>query len=214
MFYPKKIIPKLILIAILAPGVIEARFGEAPEGWPCVQPYVAEVSAGAFWTGELPNNQSPEIDEVLMRLAEEASDRTISYQQSFDKVQVFLNQFRERNPEYKHEKAALLITVLTDSINSKRGQVIKGIMRFGKRQQMMITRIEDQDKKIRAAQSGNNDSENALKLEDLEARQKWDVRVFEEREWQKNYLCEQAVLLEQRFFLLGRDIVAWLKNGN
>ena len=210
--YPPKIVVMLVLVMMLATGVVEARFGSAPEGWPCVQPYVAEVSAGAFWTGgELPASEVLAGNESLMRLAEEVSDRTISYQQSLDKVKTFLNQLEGSSPEHKQEQAALLIVALTASINSKRAQVLKGIERFSKRQQMMITRIEDQDSKIRAIESGDS-SENASALTDLETRQKWDIRVFEEREYQKNYLCEQSVLLEQRFFLLGREIVAWLSS--
>jgi len=148
----------------------------------------------------------------LMRLVDEASDRAITYQQSLDKIKTFLNPLEGSSPEHKQEQAALLIVALTDSINGKRVKVLKGIDRFSKRQQMMITRIEDQDNKIRAIKNGET-SENGSALADLEDRQIWDIRVFEEREFQKNYLCEQAVLLEQRFFLLGRDIVAWLKDS-
>ena len=208
----KKIFILFILVMILSIGTVEARFGSAPEGWPCVQPYVAEVSAGAFWTGELPSDEALKTDEMLMRLVEEASDRSISYQQSFEKIKTFLDQLEGSSLEYKREQAASLIVALTNSINNKRAQVLKGIQRFSKRQQMMITRIEDQNTRIKAIQSENN-PESVPTLADLEARQKWDIRVFEEREYQKNYLCEQSVLLEQRFFLLGRDIVAWLKDS-
>ena len=208
-----KIIFNLILIAIFTIGTAHARFGAAPEGWPCIQPYVAEVSAGAFWTGELPDSTDWQSDETLARLADEASDRTASYQQSLDKVKDFLSRFDASSNEQKREKAALLVVALTDTINDKRKKVLKGIERFSERQQMMITRIEDQDKKIRYAKKSDDTSEDAAVLDDLEMRQKWDIRVFEERESQKNYLCEQAVLLEQRFFLLGREIAAWLGSG-
>ena len=210
--YPRKIFIMLILVTTLATSVVEARFGSAPEGWPCVQGYVAEVSPGAFWTGELPASEAVENNEALMRLVEEASDRAISYEQSLDKIKTFLDQLEGSSPEHKQEQAALLIVALTDSINGKRVKVLKGIDRFSKRQQMMITRIEDQDNKIRAIKNDET-SENGSALADLEDRQIWDIRVFEEREFQKNYLCEQAVLLEQRFFFLGRDIVAWLKDN-
>ena len=202
----------LILVMMLAIGAAEARFGSAPEGWPCVQGYVAEVSAGAFWTGELPASEAFANNEALIRLVDEASDRSISYEQSLDKIKTFLDQLEGSSPENKREQAALLIVALTDTINGKRVKVLKGIDRFSKRQQMMITRIEDQDNKIRAIKNGET-SENGSVLADLEDRQIWDIRVFEEREFQKNYLCEQAVLLEQRFFLLGREIVAWLKES-
>ena len=49
-------------------------------------------------------------------------------------------------------------------------------------------------------------TDQASKLEDLQVRQKWDIRIFEEREALRNNLCEQPVLLEQRFFSLGRYI--------
>lgn len=212
MYHPKRFVLKLILIFGCVGGVVEARFGQTPEWWPCTQPYVAEVSAGAFWSGELPDSTDWKNDEILARLAENASDRTISYEQSLDKVKTFLNHLEGNSRDQKYRKAALLASALTDTINDKRVQVLNGIERFAKRQQMMITRIEAQDKKLKELQD-DDDSADAAKLSDLEARQKWDIRVFEEREWQKNYLCEQAVLLEQRFFLLGREIVTWVDAG-
>ena len=204
-----KIIFILTFITVLSIDAY-ARYGAAPEGWPCIQPYVAEVSAGAFWTGVLPDSAELQNHEAIIRLAEEVSDRTIDYQQSSDKVGVFLQQLAAASPEQKRAQAELLVVALTNAINEKRHQVMKGIKRFAERQQMMITRIGEQDHKIRAAQ--DDDSVSASVLDDLEIRQKWDIRVFEERESQKNYLCEQAVLLEQRFFLLGRSISASLES--
>ena len=105
--------------------------------------------------------------------------------------------------------ASLLVTALDELINSKRDRVVKGIARFSARQQMMITRIETQARKIEELKAAANPDTEALK--DLEVRQKWDVRVFDEREDLISHLCEQPVLMEQKLFALGRDIAAYLE---
>jgi len=197
----------IVLMALLFSVAAEARFGSAPEGWPCIQPYVAEVSAGAFWTaGELPEQWQD--DEALVNVAEEVSDRSISYLQSLGQVQAFLAPYTREGPEVKREKAALLVVALTDMINQRRTQVLEVLDRFSRNQQVMIARVEKQNLEINKME--NSDNPDAAALEELKMRQHWDIRIFEERESQKNYLCEQPVLLEQRFFLLGREIVAWL----
>jgi hypothetical protein len=39
----------------------------------------------------------------------------------------------------------------------------------------------------------------------------WDTRVYEEREQSLTYVCETAVLLEQRLFQIGRHISELIK---
>lgn len=192
-----------VLAAALAGGAHAQPPQAAPEGWPCVQGYVPTVSAGRFWTGELPGGGKGEQDIAL--LAGELMSRKFTLQESLDKTGKFFTA-----PENAtRAKAESLVAALTDAVNRERGKVLDGIKRFGKRQQMMAGRIESQAKKLEQM-DGAADADEA-QLEDLQTRQKWDIRVFEERERMMSHLCEQPVLLEQRFFEIGRTVATLLK---
>ncbi len=66
---------------------------------------------------------------------------------------------------------------------------------------MLGKRIEKQCRKLK---DSSNQDLDAAKREDLQARQRYDIRVFREPEQQLNYLCEQPVNLEQRLFTVVR----------
>jgi len=177
----------------------------APEGWPCIQGYVPTVSAGRFWTGELPGDGAGEGEQDIALLAEELMCRKLTLAESLDKTAKFFAA-----PENAtRAKAESLVAALTGAVNRERGKVLDGIRRFGKRQQMMAGRIESQAKKLEQMEDAGDADE--AQLEDLQTRQKWDIRVFEERERMMNHLCEQPVVLEQRFFEIGRSVAALLK---
>jgi len=177
----------------------------APEGWPCIQGYVPTVSAGRFWTGELPGDGAGEGEQDIALLAEELMSRKFTLAESLDKTAKFFAA-----PENAtRAKAESLVAALTGAVNRERGKVLDGIRRFGKRQQMMAGRIESQAKKLEQMEDAGDADE--AQLEDLQTRQKWDIRVFEERERMMNHLCEQPVVLEQRFFEIGRSVAALLK---
>lgn len=193
------------LAAALAAAAHAQPPNAAPEGWPCVQGYVPTVSAGRFWTGELPGDGGGKDGEDILLLAGELMSRKFTLAESLDKTRKFFAA-----PENAtREKAESLVGALTGAVNRERGKVLDGIKRFGKRQQMMAGRIESQAKKLEQM-DGAADADEA-QLEDLQTRQKWDIRVFEERERMMSHLCEQPVLLEQRFFEIGRTVAALLK---
>lgn len=199
------IVPAALAAALVAGGAHAQPPHAAPEGWPCVQGYVPTVSAGRFWTGELPGDDSWQGEQDILLLAGELMSRKFTLEESLDKT----GKFFAASGNATREKAELLVGALTDAVNRERGKVLDGIKRFGKRQQMMAGRIESQAKKLEQME-GAADADEA-QLEDLQTRQKWDIRVFEERERMMSHLCEQPVLLEQRFFEIGRTAAALLK---
>ncbi|MDD9886939.1 MAG: hypothetical protein OXU83_07260 [Gammaproteobacteria bacterium] len=199
------IVPAALAAALAAAGAHAQPPHAAPEGWPCVQSYVPTVSAGRFWTGELPGDGSWQGEQDILLLAEELVSRKFTLEESLDKARKFFAA-----PENAtRAKAGLLVGALTGAVNRERGKVLDGIRRFGKRQQMMAGRIEGQAKKLEQME-GAGDADEA-ELEDLQTRQKWDIRVFEERERMMSHLCEQPVVLEQRFFQVGRTVVSLLQ---
>ncbi len=192
---------------LLAAGLLWAQPPSvgAPEAWPCVQRYQPAVSAGIFWPHELLENVDWADAREVRALADRITERAVTLEEAREEVRVFLAT-RDKN---RQKTAGLLVTALDEFINSKRDRVIEGIARFSARQQKMIRRIQAQSKKIEELKALANP--DAKELEDLSARQKWDVRVLEEREGLAGHLCEQPVLMEQKFFVVGRDIVAFLE---
>ena len=200
--------------SLLAGGLAGAVWAQpppapgTPEGWPCIQRYQPAVSAGAFWSRELLEDVDWDEAPRLRNLADAVTERAVPLEEARARVRAFL-EAQEKAGEDLRQTANLLVTALDEFINRKRDRVIEGIGRFSARQQMMISRIETQAKKIEELKATAEPDAEAL--EDLEARQKWDVRVFDEREDLIGHLCEQPVLLEQKFFALGRDVAAFLE---
>ncbi len=202
---------RVVWAGLLAGGLIGVAWAQppAPEGWPCIQRYQPSVSAGAFWPYELLEdvhwNEEPQVRD----LADAVTERAMPLEEAREEIRAFLESQEQDTGKDLQKTASLLIAALDEMINSKRDRIIEGIARFSARQQMMISRIETQGRKIDELKAAADP--DAAALEDLETRQKWDVRVFDEREDLSGHLCEQPVLMEQKFFALGRDVAAYLE---
>lgn len=180
----------------------------APKGWPCIQRYQPAVSAGTFWPHELLEGVDWGEAPQIRSLADAVTERAMPLEEAREKVRAFLQTLEKAEKKELQRAANLLVTALDEFVNRKRDRTIEGIARFSARQQMMISRIETQARKIEELKTAENPDAKAL--EDLQARQKWDVRVFDEREDLVGHLCEQPVLMEQKFFALGRDVAAFI----
>ena len=202
-----------LLAGGLMTGVVWAQLPTpgAPAGWPCVQRYQPSVSAGTFWPYELLEDVDWDEEPRVRSLADAVTERAVPLEEAREKIRMFLESQEQDAGEDLQKTASLLITALDKLINSKRDRIVKGIARFSERQQMMISRIETQARKIEELKAAAAADSDAEMLKDLEVRQKWDVRVFDEREDLVGHLCEQPVLMEQKFFALGRDVVAYLE---
>ena len=177
----------------------------APEGWPCVQRYQPEVSYGTVWPHELPENPERSNAPRAWELADSITESTVKLEQAREQARQFL-ETREGDLQ---DTAEHLVAALHELTNQKRDTVVAGIKRFSARQQLMLKRIEAQAQKIEMLKNQEAPDEDTLM--DLEARQTWDVRVFDERNALTNHLCEQPVLMEQKFFAVGRDVAAYLE---
>lgn len=181
--------------ALLLLHPVGAQAPGAPEWWPCIQRYVPKLSVGRFWEGGLEENNNWHENKEIVDLARRISDRDISTQESLADVRAFMASNGEQQ-----NKVEDLLRATQQTVNEQRDRIIDGINRFAKRQHMMIRRIEQQTKDM------ENPELTQAQLEDLEARQKWDIRVFEEREGMITYLCEQPVLMAKKFFAVGRAV--------
>lgn len=185
----------LVGLMLIAPQAAAQAPG-SPEWWPCVQRYVPKLSIGKFWEGGLKPSDAWQENQEIQRLAERFGNRDITTEESIADAQGFLSSPAGRDAAAAED----LVRSLQYAVNLQRDHVIRGIRRFAERQTEMIRRIE------RLSQQMDNPELTAQQIEQLETRQNWDIRVFEEREDMINYLCEQPVLLEKKFFAVGRSI--------
>ena len=190
-----------VLLAALGAHVSAQPPRAAPADWPCVQSYVPSVSAGRFWQGELPGAERWRDDARVVGLADELLQRTLGLDESLDRVREFFAL-----PENATRATGeALIGALTAAVNRERARVLDAVVRFGGRQRVLAERIESQAQSLEELQNTGGDE---AELEDLQTRQRWDIRVFEERERMADHLCEQPVLLEQKFFAIGRVVAS------
>ena len=199
-----KVIVRMLLVASAGTSAWAQPPGAVPDWWPCVQRYVPELSAAVFWTGDVASENAWQQRSDITALADAVVVRDVPLAQAVARIEQFLG----KQGSAASEAAALLVAALTGAANVERDQVMAGIKRFSKRQQMMLERMQEQAEKIGVIE---RDDGSAAALEELRARQKWDIRVFEDREKLSEVLCEQPVLLERRLFSLGRNITTYLE---
>ena len=189
-----------------------AALGDATAvpAWPCVQLKVPEISAGMMWAG-------PEIDEtdrswqdspVIAPLAHRLAQRRVPIEEAKTEIDAFAEGIEgDRNAQLTQ-----LFTALLQIINAERKDIMAGIERYARQQNVLADQIRTLDQeiaKVRAAPAG--DSDRRSRLEELEQQLAWEARIFTEREESLTYVCESPVLLEQRLFALARQIMANLE---
>ena len=175
------------------------------EYWPCIQRYVPLMSIATVWP-EATNPISPEYsgeDSGFEDLTTSILNLNLSQQQLHSRLSVYMDQFTTD----KHIHALLLYQRLFAQLQDERIKALHGIMRYAKRQQQMIERIEQRRKQI-ITSSAELDNEE---LENLSIDQAWETRLFVEREKQLNYLCELPVRIEQRVFFVAQFLNNSLK---
>ena len=81
------------------------------------------------------------------------------------------------------------------------------IARYSRRQAALAEKIERMTAELGGLDSTTEGEDLEAKREELRTQILWDTRIFVEREKSLVYICEQPVLLEQRIFSLGREIM-------
>ena len=196
-------------LAVAAAALFGARNGSAASSddpnWPCIQRKVPEISAGMVWAG-------PPTDEVgsswrkdaeVAALAAKIAARGTPLEDAKGSVTRFAEGL---NKGEKDQRLTLLFAGTLQLVNGERSSIINGIGRFTRRQQGLAKKIEAMTGEINQLAAGGT-QEDAERRRSLEEQLLWDTRIYEEREKQLVYICEQPVLLEQRVFALSREIM-------
>ena len=198
-----------VIVLGLLLGITEG-FAADPEDkdWPCIQRKVPEISAGMVWVGppvEGLDEEWPQ-DGQITTLAKRISARSMALEDAQGEIE----NFASASGGDRGHKLTLLFAATLDTINRERNEIISGIQRYTRRQTQMAARIQRQAAELNQFPADADEAQQARRLE-LEERQLWDTRIFEERERSLAYICEQPVILEQRLFALAREMMGQLE---
>jgi hypothetical protein len=122
-----------------------------------------------------------------------------------------IDEFAAGLKESRTESLRALFIGTLQRVNAERRQVMGGIKRFARRQAALADQITEKSlEEAKLVRSPKTDDEKQ-RLSQLSEEIAWDTRVYEEREQSLTYVCETAVLLEQRLFQIGRHISELIK---
>lgn len=179
----------------------------ASPDWPCIQHKVPEITAGTMWAG-------PEIDETdrswqespeIAPLAHRLAQRRVPVPEAEAEIDAFAQGLQGD----VDAELAQLFTALLQIVNAERKDIMAGIERYARQQNVLAEQIKALDRQIAEARAAAaEDADQRARLEDLERQLAWETRIFAEREQSLTYVCEAPVLLEQRLFALARRIMA------
>ena len=192
-------------LALLATPDVNAASSNDPH-WPCVQRKVPEITAGIVWTGPeiVDGDTAWREDPVLRDMVKRLAQRRLS----LDDAKRDIDTFAATLQGAKTPKLTALFTGLLQTIGRERRDIMSGIERYAKRQLALAERINDSRHELAALLKKDALSdEEANQRDALEEKLSWDTRIFDERQQSLIYVCEAPVLLEQRLFALGRQIL-------
>jgi hypothetical protein len=190
-----------IAICLAAPGMAHAADPRFPD-WPCNQIKVPELSVTAVWAG-------PPIDDVGSAWEDNTTTRDLvarlaARRTPLDDAQKAIADFVTGGEAERQQKAKLIFAGLFKSLDRERGEVMRGIERYTRRQREFAGQIRSTILELRNLQDRPDRDQG--KVDELAARVEWDTRVFEERRKTIGFVCEVPVLIEQRLFALARAI--------
>lgn len=183
-----------------------ALAAEPKKDWPCVQVKVPDISPGMMWSG--PALEGENADWRKSALAQEAAKKAVIRRYTDEEVAAFVSEFAAAlKPDEKERELTRLFAAAFDSISSERREVIHGIERFTRRQRELAETVNEIRKEYDTLKAIKEPTAEQLAAQE-EALQRfnWQTRIFDDREKSTKYACEVPTLLEQRLFLISREI--------
>lgn len=186
----------LVLAAVLIAGAPARSATFEDPDWPCIQRKVPEISLAQMWAGPQPGaDADAAVEGLAQRLAQRRS--------GLDAVEAEAAAWASGlDPADRPQRLAQLFAAILDHVNRERAAIIEGIGRYAHKQEQLARRVEDRQSELvalRAAPEPDLD-----RVEELQDRLAWDIRVFRERAQSLTYVCETPVLLESRAFSIAR----------
>lgn len=194
----------MVAAALLAGRAALAAEAEDSD-WPCIQRLVPQLSAGMVWVGPPIEEvggawrDRPGVHELVAKIAPLGTP--------VEKAQKAVQVFAETLGDQKDAVLTLVFAGLFSTINQERNWIIEGIKKYARRQRALAEKISRKSRELDQLRKGGT-PESEAKWQELKPQLDWDLRIFDERDRSLKFLCEQPVLLEQRLFLLAREIMA------
>lgn len=188
-------------------GTTAAWAASEDPDWPCIQRKVPQISAGMVWAGP-PIDQADDTwrkDETIHDLVAKVAARTTDIEDAKSAIGAYAAGLGAD----KNSKLTALFAGALATINAERDSIIAGIARYARRQKALARKIEDATAEFNRLPADGGEADRNRR-EELAEEIRWDTRIFQEREQSLKYVCEQPVLLEQRAFALGREVMGHL----
>ena len=160
--------------------------------WPCIQVLLEELSWGSIWTGPPLDERTTKWkeNEELRLLASKIMNRKTKEEDGITELKKFTK--KNNSPE----DLTFLFHALFDKTNEIWKNRIKKLKNFGKKQRLTSEKIAKKLEKLKILLE--NPETNKEEISKLEQEKLWDVRKFEDRRMQSDYLCEQPRFYEKR----------------
>jgi hypothetical protein len=191
----------------------ETAAAEPPE-WPCISRKVLELSPAQIWDGpSLEGTEKWRDDDEVRKLSQFIIARRVPVAEA----EAAIKKFADATPEAERDKRlTLLFAGVLSRVNDERKIVMSGIERFHMRQKARAAAIEKQG--IALPDQGAALPESPMPASEIdhvseeEAKWRWEVRVFQERQQNIPIACEIPQLIEERAGEIARAIRAQMKN--
>ncbi len=157
-----------------------------------------------MWAGppvsEVPDpfRRDARVKAMVDRLADPAT--------TIEQGEAAIEKFSRTLAADKNEILTAVFAELLRHSNVERSKVLAGIKRFAKQQNELAEKISLISEEMRQTRS-EDDAETKQRLEELEEKRTWALRVFDERQKMITYLCEKPVEIEQRLGALARALM-------
>jgi hypothetical protein len=192
-----------IMVALLAPALATAQpRGARDPDWPCQQIKVPELSLAAVWSGPVvdPQDSGWKDDAAVADLVQKLAPRRVP----IDQAQGLIHDFAQRTGNQKQPQLLRLLAGLFVVLDEERNSVMAGLDRFGPRQKELAAQVRVDNEKLRALQT--DPGSDAKAVQQMTQRVTWEVEVFQDRRQALSYACDVPGKIEQRLFLLARQI--------
>ena len=168
--------------------------------WPCIQVLLEELSWGSIWTGPPLDERTTKWkeNEELRLLAIKIMDRKTKEEDGITELKKFMK--KNNSPE----DLTFVFHALFDKTNEIWKNRTQKLKNFGKKQRLTSEKIARKLEKSKILLE--NPEANKEEITRLEQEKLWDIRKFEDRRMQSDYLCEQPRFYEKRLGVYSKII--------
>jgi hypothetical protein len=168
--------------------------------WPCIQVLLEELSWGSIWTGPSLDERTTKWkeNEELRLLAIKIMDRKTKEEDGITELKKFMK--KNNSPE----DLTFVFHALFDKTNEIWKNRTQKLKNFGKKQRLTSEKIARKLEKSKILLE--NPEANKEEITRLEQEKFWDIRKFEDRRMQSDYLCEQPRFYEKRLGVYSKII--------